>query len=155
VVDANTYRGKVNVKLGPVALSMSGQAQLTEIDGERHKARVKARGADSKGRGGSDSVIDFQLEPSGNGTLVRIHTNLTLSGSIAQYGRGVGMIQSVASQLIAQFGACLESQLTAGDVSTGADAATNTDTQVKPVSGISVLMRAVVACIKGWFGKAI
>ena len=36
-----------------------------------------------------------------------MHTNLTLSGSVAQYGRGVGIIQATAAQLMNQFAKCL------------------------------------------------
>lgn len=111
VVDEKSYKGKVAVRLGPVALSLVGHARFEEIDHANHKARVRAQGSDPKGRGSSDSVIDFRLEPSGAGTRVLIHTDLKLSGSIAQYGRGSGMIQSFASQLIDQFGQSLKAQL--------------------------------------------
>ena len=36
-----------------------------------------------------------------------VHTNLTLSGSVAQYGRGVGIIQATAAQIMNQFAKCL------------------------------------------------
>src|SRR6185436_10764736 len=93
VVDERTYKGKVAVRLGPVALSLAGHAAFETIDPQRRAARVKARGVDPKGRGASDSIIDFRLEPSGEATRVLVHTNVTLSGAIAQYGRGAGMIQ--------------------------------------------------------------
>ena len=50
--------------------------------------------------------------PSG-GTKVLVHTNLTLSGSVAQYGRGVGIIQITAGQIITQFANNLKAQLAA------------------------------------------
>jgi hypothetical protein len=40
-----------------------------------------------------------------------VHTNLTLSGAVAQYGRGVGIIQATAAQLMNQFAKCLEEKL--------------------------------------------
>src|SRR5262245_28039459 len=107
VVDETTYKGKVAVRLGPVALSLVGQARLEEIDHAQQRARVRTQGADDKGRGGTDSVIEFRLEPSGSGTRVLIHSDVKLSGAIAQYGRGAGMIQSVAAQLITRFGEAL------------------------------------------------
>ncbi|HWS09161.1 MAG TPA: hypothetical protein VN362_15085, partial [Xanthobacteraceae bacterium] len=39
------------------------------------------------------------------------HTDLMLSGAVAQYGRGVGMIQATASQIIGQFASNLRAQL--------------------------------------------
>src|SRR6185436_18117016 len=95
VVDEQTYKGRVTVRIGPVALVLAGQARLEEIDHAQHRARLRTHGADSKGRGGADSVIEFRLEPAENGTKVAIHSDVRLSGSIAQYGRGAGMIQSV------------------------------------------------------------
>ena len=40
-----------------------------------------------------------------------MHTDLTLSGAVAQYGRGVGMIQATASALMNQFANNLKKQL--------------------------------------------
>src|SRR5688572_17467135 len=72
VVDERTYKGKVAVRLGPVALSLAGEAKLDEIDHDRHEARVSARGADPKGRGSTDSTIRFRAEATEGGTRVHI-----------------------------------------------------------------------------------
>ena len=151
VVDDNTYKGKVGVRLGPVALSLAGQARFEEIDHVQHKARMRAHGSDPKGRGSSDSVIDFRLEPAGAGTRVVIHSDVKLSGPIAQYGRGSGMIQSLASQIINQFGEALKAQLAqsppaaaAGDAQTPAPAAAAPALPpVKPISGFTLLVKAL------------
>ena len=45
------------------------------------------------------------------GTKVIVNTDLTLSGAVAQYGRGVGIIQATANQIIQQFATCLKSEL--------------------------------------------
>jgi len=134
VVDAQTYKGKVAVRIGPVAMSLVGQARLEEVDPANHRVRVKAQGIVPKGRGSTDSVIEFRLEPAGSGTRVLIHSEVKLAGSIAQYGRGAGMIQSVASQLIGQFGEALKAQIAqSGPVPAAA---------AKPISGLSVLGKA-------------
>ena len=46
-----------------------------------------------------------------DGSKVLVHTNLTLSGAVAQYGRGVGIIQATAAQLMNQFAKCLKEKL--------------------------------------------
>jgi hypothetical protein len=78
---------------------------------------MRATGADSKGRGSTSALIDFSLEPLADGatTRVNIHSNVTLTGSVAQYGRGSGMIQSIAAQLIGQFGECLRARILASE----------------------------------------
>jgi len=113
VVDKETYKGKVTVKLGPVQLSFAGEAKFEEIDEAGLKARVKARGNDAKGRGTASSTVEFRLEPAPAGTKVVVKTDLTMTGAVAQYGRGVGMIREVAGQLMNQFAASLKAQLAA------------------------------------------
>jgi len=97
------YRGSVAVKLGPVKLSFDGQAQLVRVDEQAHTAWLKGSGMDAKGRGGAQSEFSFVLKAAGSGTDVTVHTQLQLTGAIAQYGRGSGMIVEVASHLLAQF----------------------------------------------------
>ena len=104
VVDKTTYKGNIGVRLGPVALTFAGLVKFEEIDDANHTARVKAQqGTDAKGRGGANAAASFRLEATATGSKVLVHTDLTLSGSVAQYGRGVGMIQATASQLMKQF----------------------------------------------------
>ena len=111
VVDERTYKGKIGVRLGPVALSFAGTVRFEEIDNTGHRARVAARGSDAKGRGAANAVATFHLEPVNGGSRVLVHTNLTLSGAVAQYGRGVGIIQLTAAQIITQFANNLKAQL--------------------------------------------
>ena len=111
VVDDRTYKGKIGVRLGPVALTFAGVVKFEEIDDLNHKARVAAQGNDAKGRGSAKATAAFHLEPACSGTKVLVHTNLTLSGAVAQYGRGVGIIQMTAAQIITQFANNLRAQL--------------------------------------------
>jgi carbon monoxide dehydrogenase subunit G len=111
VVGDNTYKGKIGVRLGPVALTFAGIVEFKEIDEATHTARVAAQGTDAKGRGGANASSVFRLEPAGNGSKVLVHTNLTLSGAVAQYGRGVGIIQATAAQLMNQFANSLKAKL--------------------------------------------
>ena len=171
VVDAQTYKGRVGVRLGPVSLSFVGQAKLEETDATAHRARMRATGADSKGRGSTSALIDFALQPIGDGrsTRVDIHSNVTLTGSVAQYGRGSGMIQSVAAQLIGQFGECLRARIlehgaaaaalpaeAAGQPAVAASApetAPAVAAAVKPISGFSLLFGALLASLRNLFGR--
>jgi carbon monoxide dehydrogenase subunit G len=161
VVDEKTYKGRVSVRLGPVALTFEGVAEFEAINEASRQVKVSARGADPKGRGGAEAKVSFTLDPDGDGTRVNIHTDLQLSGSIAQYGRGAGMISDLASQLVGQFANNLDAQLTAkgGDqefVSSGstdqANAASVEQTAVVPISGISLGLRILWNAIKRFFG---
>ena len=103
VVDDKTYKGKISVKLGPVALTFNGQTTFEELDTANFSAKLKAQGTDSKGRGGAHANVTFRMEPQENNTKVIINTNLQLSGAVAQYGRGVGMVQDLSQKIIGQF----------------------------------------------------
>src|SRR5579872_1451866 len=111
VVDAQNYKGKISVRLGPVALAFAGRVEIDAVDEANRSARVKAQGSDAKGRGAANAAASFRIEPAGDGSRVLIHTDLMLSGAVAQYGRGVGMIQATAAQIIGQFAGNLRTQL--------------------------------------------
>lgn len=169
VVDAQTYKGKVSVRLGPVALSFNGVARFVEIVEAERRARVEAQGVDAKGRGGANAVVTFALAPCERGTRVTVDTGLNLSGAVAQYGRGAGMIQSVAGQLIGQFARNLEAELASmtpvqaaapeASAATGPAAAAPASpplpraVEAKPISGFSLLFGAFWASLKGLFRR--
>jgi carbon monoxide dehydrogenase subunit G len=112
VVDPQNFGGKISVRLGPVALAFAGRVQIDSIDEANHSARIRAQGNDAKGRGAANATATFRIEPAAAGSKVLIHTDLMLSGAVAQYGRGVGMIQATAAQIINQFAGNLRAQLT-------------------------------------------
>jgi hypothetical protein len=172
VVDTSTYKGNISVRLGPVALTFAGVIKFEEIDNANHTARVKAQGNDAKGRGGANAAASFRLEPTATGSKVLVHTDLTLSGSVAQYGRGVGMIQATASQLMKQFADNLKTQIAAQPAAaapapaasataapataapaTSAPAATRPPPAAKPISGFSLMASVIWDAIKRLFGS--
>jgi carbon monoxide dehydrogenase subunit G len=111
IVDPQNFRGRISVRLGPVALSFAGNVEFAEIDEANHVARLKAQGSDVKGRGFANAMATFWIEPAAGGSRVLIHSELILSGPVAQYGRGVGVVQATAAQLVGQFAANLSAAL--------------------------------------------
>jgi carbon monoxide dehydrogenase subunit G len=93
VVDERTYKGKISVPLGPVAVAFAGVMKVEEVNPANHTARVTARGADAKESGGANATASFRLEPEGGGSKVLMHMEVALSGSVAQYGHGRMMRQ--------------------------------------------------------------
>jgi carbon monoxide dehydrogenase subunit G len=161
VVDAETYKGKVAVRMGPVVLAFAGTARFEERHDAAHTARVKAQGTDAKGRGGANATVNFRLEPSAAGSRVLIDTDLNLSGSVAQYGRGAGMIQTIAAQLINQFAKTLEKQIgqsapvrapeTLSDSNGHPKPEAEVPPVAKPIGGFSLVLQALWAGIAGMF----
>jgi carbon monoxide dehydrogenase subunit G len=158
VVDATTYKGRIAVRLGPVALTFAGTIKFEEIDAANYTAKVKAQGSDAKGRGGAQAEASFRLEPIAAGSRVLVHTNLALSGAVAQYGRGVGIIQSTAGALIQQFADCLKTRFVQpeGPGSDAEGAATTAPAPMPatatPISGLSLLARVLWDRIRRLFG---
>jgi len=110
-IDERSFKGKISVRLGPVGLVFLCDASFTDIDDAGRRATVQAAGADAKGRGSAQAEILFHCQPSATGSKVVITTDLALSGAVAQYGRGAGLIQNVANQIIGQFARNLEARI--------------------------------------------
>ncbi len=157
VIDDTTYKGKISVRLGPVALIFAGTVKFEEIDNANRNARVRAQGTDAKGRGSAQAMASFRLEPAGGGSKVLVHTELSLSGAVAQYGRGAGMIQATAAALIGQFANALKTELTQGGIEparaqTGEPAAAPIPPAAKPISGFWLLATVLWNAIARLFG---
>jgi uncharacterized protein len=156
-VDGRTYKGKVSVRLGPVALAFTGTARFEELNEAARHARVRAQGTDTKGRGAAAAAIDFQLMAEAGGTQVQVITDVNLSGSVAQYGRASGIIQSVANQLMAQFADNLRRSIDVPSTripdEPAAVAAQQPVPQTAPISGFGLILRALIASIKQRFKR--
>jgi carbon monoxide dehydrogenase subunit G len=153
VIDEKTFKGRIAVRLGPVALVFAGVVKFEEIDNVNHKARVAAQGSDAKGRGGADATSAFRLEPAGTGSKVLVHTDLALSGAVAQYGRGVGIIQATAAQLMAEFAKNLKAQIAAQQApATPTQAEPIPAPAPRPISGFALMARVIWNAIARLFG---
>ena len=112
-VEGDEYRGTVKVKVGPITASFKGTASLVERDEAAHRAVLKAQGRDTGGKGNANATITAVLEPAGDGTHVRIDTDLNITGRVAQFGRGA--LADVSQKLIGQFAERLESDVLSGN----------------------------------------
>ena len=155
VLDLNTYKGKIGVRLGPVALTFAGIVKFEQIDGQAYTARVAAQGTDAKGRGGVNAASVFRLEPAGGGSKVLVHTNLALSGAVAQYGRGVGIIQATAASIMTQFAANLKAQIGDRNPTTASSAQEPLapSAAARPISGFSLLARVIWDAVVSLFRR--
>jgi carbon monoxide dehydrogenase subunit G len=146
IIDPQHFRGKIAVRLGPVALAFAGNVSFENVDDANHSARVKAQGSDDKGRGSANATAAFRIEPAEAGSRVLIHTDLMLSGAVAQYGRGVGMIQATAAQIINQFAKNLRAQLEQQPANSSALPPSGDGPlpeAAKPISGVSLGARVL------------
>jgi uncharacterized protein len=105
-VEGDEFRGIVKVKVGPITAQYKGVARITESDEINHRAVILAEGRDTRGQGNASATATAVLQPDGDGTRVSIDSDVTITGKVAQFGRGV--IADVSAKLLDQFVACLE-----------------------------------------------
>jgi carbon monoxide dehydrogenase subunit G len=162
-LDDRTYKGKVSVRLGPVALAFVGTARFETMDEIAQHARATTQGSDAKGRGGAAATVEFQLAPSAEGTRVEVTTDVTLTGSVAQYGRASGIIQGVSTQLLNQFAANLKRSLTVYDEGVADPSAPSSSESPKevaalhnalPISALGLIARVVWDSVRRLFGRS-
>jgi carbon monoxide dehydrogenase subunit G len=101
------YKGRIAVRLGPVALQFAGTVAFRERDASRHHAVISATGNELKGRGNAHARVVCDLRVDGTNTRVEVETALDLAGQVAQHGRGAAMIENVAQQLMNDFASAL------------------------------------------------
>jgi hypothetical protein len=159
VVDDKTYKGRIAVRLGPVALTFAGVITFEALDDANYTARVRAQGSDAKGRGAANATASFRLEPAGSGpagsgTKVLVHTDLALSGAVAQYGRGVGIIQATAAAIMTQFAANLKALI--AEQNSAAAPAPDPATPppaTRPISGFSLIASVIWDAVMSLFRR--
>jgi carbon monoxide dehydrogenase subunit G len=134
-VAGDEYRGAVKVKVGPMIAQYKGAASFRERDAANHRAVVRAEGRDTRGQGNAAATVTATLAPEGGGTRVTLHTDLAISGKVAQFGRGV--LADVSSKLLGQFVEALEAHLQESRV-----AAPGQPIDLLATAGSSVVRRA-------------
>jgi uncharacterized protein len=138
-VSADHYKGRITVKLGPLTMVFAGNLRLADRDEAGLSAAIKATWSETRGRGNAITTTRFALQALGEGTRVRVQSELELAGQVAQYGRGAGMISAISEQLIADFAGNLRTRIHA--VQTGEPLAESGG--AAPISGLRVVAQAV------------
>jgi carbon monoxide dehydrogenase subunit G len=110
-VDGEEYRGTVKVKVGPMSAQYRGTVRFLERDEAGYKAVLRAEGREARGQGNAAATITATITPDGDGSAVKVTTDLTISGKVAQFGRGV--LADVSTRLMGQFVDRLEKDLAA------------------------------------------
>ena len=142
VVD-DVYRGHVKVKVGPILAQFKGQARFLSRDGNAYRATLKAEGRDATGKGNASALITAQLTAvSPTSTKCVVTTDLTISGKVAQFGRGA--LADVSDKLLAQFSENLNQLISTG---TSAPATTSEPINLLQTAGAPIVKRAVPVII--------
>ena len=109
VVDGDTYNGRMRVKVGAITTSYKGTASIIDRDQTARSATLKAKGRETTGAGAATMQASLSVVPTQHGSTVSIGTDLTITGRVAQFGRGV--IEDVSKHLIDQMANCIKQKI--------------------------------------------
>jgi carbon monoxide dehydrogenase subunit G len=113
-IEGDVYRGAVKVKVGPIQAQFKGQASFVEFDEVAHKVVLKGEGRDIGGKGNASALITAELTAlSATSTSVTVNTDLSVTGKVAQFGRGA--MADISDKLLAQFVVNLNEMIAASD----------------------------------------
>jgi len=101
-IEGETYRGVVKVKVGPIQAQFKGQAIFIERNDIAHKVVLKGEGRDTTGKGNAAAVITAEMTAvDATSTSVTVNTDLSVTGKVAQFGRGA--MADISDKLLAAF----------------------------------------------------
>jgi uncharacterized protein len=120
-IEGDIYRGAVKVKVGPIQAQFKGQASFVEFDDVAHKVVLKGEGRDIGGKGNASALITAELTAlTATSTSVTVNTDLSVTGKVAQFGRGA--MADISDKLLAQFVVNLNEMIAASDTAPAAPA---------------------------------
>ncbi|WP_306320020.1 MULTISPECIES: SRPBCC family protein [unclassified Streptomyces] len=141
--DGDTHQGRIKVKLGPIGLVYHGTVTFLSRDEEAKVVVLEAGGRESRGNGTAKAVVTCRLSAAGRDrTDIHVHTELTITGRPAQFGRAT--LGEVSAALMDRFAQNLSAELSAGSAAPATPAATAPlDLVEATAAGDAALKRAV------------
>ncbi|QRP49345.1 SRPBCC family protein [Amycolatopsis sp. FDAARGOS 1241] len=118
----DSYRGKVKIKVGPVTAAYQGVAKIVEKDQAQRVAVLLADGKDSRGAGTAKAKATMRVTPAGEGAHVALETDLTISGKLAQFGRGI--MSDVSGRMVGELASRVRQRIENGGEAPAAPAPT-------------------------------
>jgi carbon monoxide dehydrogenase subunit G len=137
-IEGDTYRGIVKVKVGPIQAQFKGQANFIERDDVAHKVVLKGEGRDTTGKGNASAIITAEMTAvDASSTAVTVNTDLSVTGKVAQFGRGA--MADISDKLLAQFVVNLNALIAEQPATAAAPVA------AEPTEGVRTIESAEVA----------
>ncbi len=150
-VDGDNFHGAVKIKVGPITAQYKGTATYQEKDQASKRIIIKGDGRDTRGAGNASALITAELsEISPSVTNVKVLTELTITGKVAQFGRGA--ISDVSGKLMTQFATNLEELLNTSSNETSTNE--NEDEQ-KPETELNLLSLVALPVLKRFAGPLV
>jgi carbon monoxide dehydrogenase subunit G len=110
IVDADTFRGRVRIRVGPISVAYQGTGHIVSRDDDARTAVLEAEGREAGGSGSARAAITVRVADSGGAAEVTMLSDFTVVGRAAQFGTGI--IEEVSRSLLAQMARCIAARLT-------------------------------------------
>jgi carbon monoxide dehydrogenase subunit G len=120
VVDPDTFKGRVRIKVGPITVAYNGTAHIAERDEASRAATLRAEGRETTGPGSARATARMSVVENGATSKVRLVTEYTVAGRVANFGRGV--MEDVSRRLVGQMADCIKANLEAAEPAAGGTA---------------------------------
>jgi carbon monoxide dehydrogenase subunit G len=164
VVDPTTFKGKVKIKVGPITVAYNGTARIADRDDANHSATLEAEGRETTGPGSARAKAFMSVAADGAGSTVKIVTDYSVAGRVAQFGRGV--MEDVSRRIVNDMAACIKANVEAGEPGGAAASASPTTNgpaaaesappvataTAAPVNAFGLLFSVLWARLKSVFG---
>jgi carbon monoxide dehydrogenase subunit G len=168
VVDPTTFKGKVKIKVGPITVAYSGVAKIADRDDVQRSATLEAEGRETTGPGSARAKALMSVQAEGAGSLVKIVTEYSIAGRVAQFGRGV--MEDVSRRIVNDMAACIKANVEAQEPGSSTPAAggpaqaTGGTTQstggsapiapvtAKPINAVSLFFQVLWTGVRRLFG---
>jgi carbon-monoxide dehydrogenase small subunit len=109
--DAETAKGTLAIRLGPIAATFAGSAAV-ERDNHARIGRVRGAGNDGASRSSTRGELTYRVAPNNEtGSRVFIDVKYSLRGPLAQFSRS-GIAREFGRRLLREFAANLNRRLT-------------------------------------------
>jgi len=161
VVDPTTFKGKVKVKVGPITVGYSGTARIADRNDATRSATLEAEGRETTGPGSARAKALMTVEADGGGSTVKIVTEYSVAGRVAQFGRGV--MEDVSRRIVNDMAACIKANVEAGEprpgggdgqgsAMAGGPSSAPSPVTAKPINAVPLFFSVLWSGIRRLFG---
>ena len=147
------FKGRVDVKLGPISAAFEGEAEHT-VDAANFTGTIAGNGRDRGAGSRAKFTTVYRLGETDTGTDVLVESDISLAGAVAQFGR-TGLMEEVTSRMLQQFAVNLETQI-AAEPHADTAAAPAAPIAPPPVTQLnlgSILWASMLAWLRALFGR--
>jgi carbon monoxide dehydrogenase subunit G len=161
VVDRTTFKGKVKVKVGPITVAYSGTARIADRNDAARSATLEAEGRETTGPGSARAKALMTVEAEGAGSTIKIVTEYSVAGRVAQFGRGV--MEDVSRRIVNDMAACIKANVEAsesrpgggdgqGSAMAGGPSSAAAPVTAKPINAVPLFFQVLWSGIRRLFG---